>query len=136
MWPLTIPQRAVLRAFVAAEHKAPDGPAAPVRLRIGISDHRIYEGLVDAIVAPGESRWTELRADLSAYAGWKWSLFYRPDRVTWRIVLAADAMGTGRSRAVWGTPQILADSESAREHSKRRAQNLELGARDTGPVFY
>jgi hypothetical protein len=119
VWPLPLPRRGAFRAFVAL---AAEGTGQPARLRVGVSDHRVYEGLAEVMVPPGDSRWIELRADLSAYAGWKWSLFYQPDRVTWRIVLAADATGAAPARAVWGSPEILTDTDSALEYTARRRQ--------------
>jgi hypothetical protein len=62
----------------------------------------------------------DLRTDLSAYAGFKWSLFYRPDRTTWRLVLAADAVAGVPGRAVWGRPEIVADEASAKEYVAAR----------------
>lgn len=118
IWPMPLPRRGSFRAFVSLAQRTDP----PVRLRIGVSDHRIYEGLADVTVPPDGGRWIELRADLSAYAGWKWSLFYRPDRVSWRIVLSADATGAAPSRAVWGSPEILADTKSALEYAARRRQ--------------
>ncbi|MGH9371214.1 MAG: hypothetical protein ACRD15_06755, partial [Vicinamibacterales bacterium] len=59
---------------------------------------------------------------LSAYAGFKWSLFYRPDRITWRVVLATDAVGSGSPRAIWGSPEIVTDHRSAREYVTRRRE--------------
>lgn len=119
-WSLPLPKRGVFQAFVAL----PDPPAgtagAPIRLRVGVSDHRIFEGLSDVTLTPGERRWFSLRADLSAYAGWQWSLFYRPDRVTWRLNLAADGAEAAHAIAVWGSPEIVTDSESAREYAIRR----------------
>jgi hypothetical protein len=119
-WSLPLPRHGIFHAFVALAD-APGGTARPaVRLRVGISDHRTYEGLSDIIVAPGDRGWTDVRADLSAYAGWKWSLFYRPDRVTWRVVLATDATGDAPAMAVWGSPEIVTDTQSAREYAARR----------------
>jgi hypothetical protein len=118
IWPLPLPRRAVFRAYVAAAHAA----SPPMRLRVGVSDHRIYEGLADVTVAAGDRRWIEVRADLSAYAGRKWSVFYRPDRMTWRLVLSADAIGTSPAQAVWGLPEILTDTESALEFQARRRE--------------
>jgi len=117
---LPLPRHGVFHAFVTLA----DGPAvamaAPVRLRVGVSDHRTYEGVTELILAPGTRTWIDLRADLSAYAGWKWSLFYRPDRITWRIVLAADATENVPVTVLWGAPEIVTDTESAREYTARR----------------
>ena len=119
IWPLPLPHRGSFRAFVAAA--GPSGaPVGPVRVRVGISDDRIYEGLAEAVLTPGAPHWVEIRADLSAYAGWKWSVFYHPDRTTWRIVLASDPMGGTPATVMWGTPQILTDPDSALEYASRR----------------
>lgn len=114
---LPLPRHGVFHAFAALG----EGPApTTVRLRVGVSDHRIYEGLTELILVPGERTWIDLRADLSAYAGWKWSLFYRPDRVTWRVVLAADATDNVPATVFWASPEIVTDTESAREYAARR----------------
>jgi hypothetical protein len=118
--PLPLPRHGVFRAVVALADPAPGVRAAAVRLRIGVSDHRIYEGVTEAILRPGERTWMDIRADLSAYAGWKWSLFYRPDRTTWRVVLAADATEGVPATVFWGMPEIVTDTTSAREYSARR----------------
>jgi hypothetical protein len=118
VWPLSLPRGAIFRAFVAAEGLAP-GAGSPVRLRVGVSDHRIYEGLAEAMLRPGGT-WQELRADLSAYAGWKWSLFYTPERVTWRLVLAADATSSSPATVLWGGPEILTDVQGARDYAAQR----------------
>ena len=114
--PLRLPRRGALRASVTLEGA---DPSAAVRFRVGISDDRIYEGLGEIIVKGGERGWTDLRADLSPFAGVKWSLFYRPDRVIWRLVLATDAVAHVPARGVWGTPEIVADETSAREYARR-----------------
>lgn len=114
---LPLPRRGSLRAAVAI---GDDAPSAAVRFRIGVSDHRIYEG-IEQVVVTGTSRgWVDVRADLSAYAGFKWSLFYRPDRVVWRLVLATDPAGPSPARAFWGRPEIVTDAGSAREYLVRR----------------
>ncbi len=115
--PLPLPRHGRLTAFAAID---PDSSQVPVRVRIGISDDRVYESLTETTLSPGDPRWMALSTDLSAYAGWKWSLFYRPERVMWRLVLAADAIGGAPTRALWGSPEILTDSESAKEYSTRR----------------
>ena len=118
-WSMPLPRRAVFQSAVALTSPPPGVSPAPVRLRIGISDHRTFEGLSEVTLTPG-SGWTDLRADLSAYAGWKWSLFYRPDRVTWRLNLSADAIGGQPAVALWSRPEIVTDTQSAREYSTRR----------------
>ena len=119
-WTLPLPRRGVLHLFVALADDASGSPAGPVRFRLGISDHRIFESLEDVTLTPEQRGWHALRSDLSAYAGWKWSLFYRPDRIRWNVVLAADALEGTPSSAVWGSPEILTDTQSAREYSVRR----------------
>jgi predicted component of type VI protein secretion system len=118
--PLPLPRHGVLRAMVALSDPAPGVRAAAVRLRVGVSDHRIYEGITEVILRPGERTWMDIRADLSAYAGWKWSLFYRPDRTTWRVVLAADATDNVPATVFWGMPEIVTDTTSARDYAARR----------------
>lgn len=119
-WSLPLPERGVFRASVALADPPGGAPAAAVRLRVGVSDHRIFEGLGAVTLEPDARRWFDLQADLSAYAGWKWSLFYRPGRQTWRLNLAADAAGGAPALAVWGSPSIVTDSEAAREYAIRR----------------
>jgi hypothetical protein len=92
-----------------------------VRVRLGISDNRVYEGLAEHTLNPGTG-WTEFRTDLSAYAGIKASLFYRPDRITWRLVLSTDRVGPAPATAVLGSPEILTDVSSAKEYLTRRQQ--------------
>jgi hypothetical protein len=119
IWSLPLPRRGLFRAFVAVD---PAGtPATAVRFRLGVSDNRVYEALADRALTV-ERGWTEVDADLSAYAGRKWSLFYRPDRITWRIVLSTDALGQVPVRAIWGSPEILTDLPAAKEYLARRRQ--------------
>ena len=118
--PLPLPRRGVLRAFAALAPPSPDRAPVSVRLRVGVSDDRIYERLTDVILTPGQRGWVDVRTDLSAYAGWKWSLFYRPERVMWRVVLAADAIDGIPTTAVWGSPEIVTDRDGAKEYSERR----------------
>ncbi len=117
---LPLPRRGVFHAFVALA-EAPAG-TVPVgaRLRVGVSDDRTYDPLAELVLVPGAHGWTELRTDLSAYAGWKWSVFYRPDWTVWRVVLAVDAVATGPAAVLWGEPEIETDTESAREYVSRR----------------
>jgi hypothetical protein len=123
IWSLPLPHRGRFRAYVAAVPGQSTPPAGPVRVRVGISDNRIYEGLGEAVLATAEPRWVEISADLSAHAGWQWSLFYHPDRITWRIVLAADPMSDTPPQVLWGSPQILTDTDSALEYTARRQRH-------------
>jgi hypothetical protein len=115
---LSLPQHGVFRAYATLADPTPGALASSARLRIGISDDRVYEGLAEATLAPGARGWMDIKADLSGYAGWKWSLFYRPDRITWRLVLAADPL-EGAPTLVWGSPEIATDTRSAREYIAR-----------------
>jgi hypothetical protein len=118
--PLPLPRRGVLRAAAALDPASPDQRAASVRLRVGVSDDRIYERLTDVVLTQGQRGWVDVRTDLSAYAGWKWSLFYHPERVMWRVVLAADAIDGVPTTALWGSPEIVTDGDGAKEYSTRR----------------
>jgi hypothetical protein len=100
----------VLHTDVAVS--SPNGRAS-VAFRIGISDDRIYETLIERQV-PSGSQWTPLAASLSGYAGPQFSLFYRPDRRRWRLVLAATPVEGLPDVVFWGAPGIDTDAESAR----------------------
>lgn len=115
---LSLPRRGVFHTYAALADPPPGAPSPSARLRIGISDDRVYEALTEATLAPGARGWIEITADLSGYAGWKWSLFYRPDRITWRLVLAADPL-EGVPTVVWGSPEVATDTRSAREYAAR-----------------
>lgn len=117
---LPLPRHGVFHAFVSLGEAPATAQNGAAHLRVGISDDRVYEGLTETDLVPGTRGWMELRADLSAYAGWKWSVFYRPDRITWRIVLAADRLSTGSATVLWGEPEIDTDARSAREYIARR----------------
>jgi hypothetical protein len=120
-WAIPIPRRGTFRAFVAS------AGAAPVRIRIGVSDSRVSEELAAAAVTAG-SGWSTITADLSAYAGWKISLFYRPDGQTWRVNLSADAIGGIPGRVAWGEPEIVTDTADALEYARRRLRITRSGA--------
>jgi len=114
IWSTHVPRKATLNLDAAV---LPSRSPAVVRFRIGVSDHRIYEALFDrtVTVAPGaDTAWSPVSVDLSAYAGRKWSIFYQPDRVEWRLVLSTDKIQGAGVRAVWGEPGIDTDVKSAR----------------------
>jgi hypothetical protein len=116
-WTLALPRHGAFRARLAAA-------AAPLRVRIGVSDARIYEQLAELEVQPGTG-WSVIDADLSAYAGWKFSLFYRPERRAWRLNLSADALSGVPATVAWGQPQIFAPGGAdALEYANRKAQPI------------
>lgn len=114
-WTLPIPRRATFRAVIAPASNA------PARVRLGVSDARIYEALAAVDVPPGGG-WSPLTADLSAYAGWKVSLFYRPEHQAWHVNVSIDAIGGAPARVALGSPEIVTDREAAGEYAKRRAR--------------
>jgi hypothetical protein len=120
---LPIPRRSTFAVRVAIDGGIDGAPPQPLRFRVGVSDDRIFEQLAEVLLTPGvPAGWTELRADLSAYAGWQWSLFYRPEERRWRLVLSTDAVSGVRGRGVWGAPGIDGDRSAAREHVERSAR--------------
>lgn len=86
---------------------------------MGVSDDRIYERIAQETTTPERRGWVSVLADLSLYAGWKWSLFYRPDSHPWRLVLSVDTNGAA-TRALWATPGIDADRAAAHDFAQRR----------------
>ncbi len=116
IWTLRFPRRATFHAQIAAPALPPGGI---VTFRVGVSDDRIYERVAQAAVTGATAGWTPLGADLSAYAGWKWSLFYRPESHPWRLVLSADTNGV-TTRALWGSPGIDTDRARAREFARQK----------------
>lgn len=119
IWALPVPRSSMFRARIAASE-------APVRARIGVSDARIYEQLAEVTVQPGAG-WSMLEADLSAYAGWKFSLFYRPDGRQWRLNLSVDAPTGVPGRIAVGSPEIVASRASALEYAGRKARLTRSG---------
>jgi hypothetical protein len=117
-WSFPLPRRGLFRASLALDGAADS--AASVRFRLGVSDRHIYEGLGDRTLTAGQQGWIDFSSSLSAYAGFQWSIFYRPDRITWNVVLAADHAGGGAVRAVWGAPEIVTDHRAAKEYVARR----------------
>ena len=91
---------------------------ASVRFRVGVSDDRIYEALSEVVLAKHDAP-KAITVDLSAYAGRKWSIFYHPDRITWRLTLSADAMGGVPGAALWGAPRVMTTQEGAVEYLRR-----------------
>lgn len=96
-WTLQFPETAEVVARVAIVDGSATGRG--VTIRLGISDNRRYHELLreqlPAGVPGSPLSWTTIRADLHEYSGWKWSLFYQPSRLTWRLIVNADATPGG-----------------------------------------
>jgi hypothetical protein len=100
---VNMPARARFRSAVALQSAAGTG----VTVRMGIADARAYDELLRVGVQPaptGVDPWTPIDVDLGAYSGWQWSIFYRPARITWKLVLNADATPGGS--VVWLNPIV------------------------------
>ncbi len=97
-WPVRFSQRVNLDASVALTADAAGAPAG-VTLRIGLSDDRWYNEIlrvkIDPVAAGAAPAWQPIRVDLSPFSGWKFSLFYRPSRIAWKLIVNADATPGG-----------------------------------------
>jgi hypothetical protein len=91
---------------------------APVRFRLGVADNRTYEPLAQVTVMKADGA-RPFSVDLSAYAGWKWSLFYHPDRIAWRLILSADAVDGVPGAGVWGAPRVMTTPDGEMEYRER-----------------
>lgn len=89
---------------------------ATAEFRIGISDRRTYETLAIRIASAGDcaAAVSPMTIDLSGFAGWQWSLFYRPDERTWELILGVTGMGGEIRGALWGMARVETDSREAR----------------------
>lgn len=116
-WQVRLPERAVLQVLVGLKQEAWPIEGDGVLFRIGIGEGRIpYEELVNRVVnpygRPEDRRWIPLTVDLGPYSGFKWSLFYHPGRLLWRIVFNTNAglpgsVDTRGDMPVWAEPRIL-----------------------------
>ena len=117
-WTVFVPHRAHLQAYVAF----PAGASGAVAVRIGVSDNRIYNTLTETTVTTadaGGTEWIPIAADLSLYAGRKWSLFYRPDETKWRIIVGTHLLAGAVPSVYLGSLAVVTDTEGAREYLRR-----------------
>jgi hypothetical protein len=102
IWTARLPERAWIDTAVMLT--AGSGATA----RIGVSDLRLYEGLtrieLKASAGGMPDAWHDVRVDLHRYAGWQWSVFYRPSETEWRLIFSADA--TPEGTIAWARPMI------------------------------
>lgn len=121
-WIMPVPHRATLRFYAAVPPAAGD---ASVSFRVGISDNRRYETLAEHTITSADTAargWIPVAVDLSAYAGRKFSLFYRPDRIRWRIVIGTHVLAGAPGVVYLGEPAITTDVDAAHEYAKRIIQ--------------
>jgi hypothetical protein len=111
---LRFPKRSLVRTSVGARRGA---ASTDILFRIGISDDRVYEELARHVVKADTPGWTDVRVDLSRYAGWQWSLFYHPDRRCWNLIFNVSAShGTAPAvEGLWAQPALYTDSAAQRD---------------------
>ena len=118
IWTIPVPRRGRL---VLTPALASSPLPSVVRFRAGVSDNRIYEGLAETTLrAADDGIGTRWEIDLSDYAGLKWSLFYQPDRLAWRLVLNTELLEGAPTRALWIEPGIYTDVPAARHYFHKR----------------
>ena len=120
-WKLFVPHRGHLQTFIAF----PDTARGTIVFRVGVSDGRIYNTVAETTLdANAASGWTPVDVDLSLYAGRQRSLFYRPDRTRWQIILATRVLSGHVPQVYLGMPALLTDVEGAREYLRRLTNAL------------
>jgi hypothetical protein len=118
-WRLFVPRRGTLQFYAAVPAT---GGEASIAFRIGISDNRRYQTLTEPTVTSSDMRargWIPVTADLSPYAGRKWSVFYRPDEIRWTVVIGTHVVSGAPGAAYIGSPAISTDVAGAREYATR-----------------
>lgn len=110
IWRLRIPPGAELRTGLAVDPRAAQDGG--VLFRIGLSDGRTYEELlntaVDPTAGPEDRRWIPAVVNMSRYGGTKLSLFYHPAATAWELIFnASPATPGGIARPLWGRPTIV-----------------------------
>jgi len=109
VWTVRIPLRATLTAYAGLAPDRTGKYAGAAVFRIGVSGGKLYEKAYERRMSPStveaDRGFVPIAVDLSAWAGWQWSLFYRPSERAWNIVLSVD--GTKSSDTpLWLAPAI------------------------------
>jgi len=107
IWLVRLPAHSHIHTAVALAPEPDGSVGAGVTARVGISDERSYDQLflLKLTADPsGAVVWRDVDIDLGAYAGWQWSVFYRPSEITWRINFSADLAPSGT--LAWARPSI------------------------------
>jgi hypothetical protein len=105
IWKISVPNDGWLRAALALKPEAWTMEGDGVLFRIGVSDGRKYDELlnqhVNPFAVPGDRRWIPVIVDLSAYGGEQVELIFNTN---------SSVPGKGddsrNDLAVWGAPQI------------------------------
>jgi hypothetical protein len=121
-WRMPLPHRGTLQFFAAVP--SAHGYAS-VAFRIGISDNRRYDTLVEPTITTADTSergWLPVSADLSPFAGRKWSVFYRPDEIRWSVVIGTHVIAGSPGVVYLGKPSITTDLPGAREYAARVVQ--------------
>jgi hypothetical protein len=119
IWQTFVPHRGRLQVFVAFPAEA----SGSVAVRVGVSDNRIYNTVAETTIATANrTAWVPVDADVSLYAGRKWSLFYRPDETKWRIILGTHVLAGTVANVYLGAPALVTDVEGAREFLRRQTR--------------
>lgn len=109
VWTVRIPRRATLTGHAGLAPDRTGKYAGDAVFRIGVSGGRIYEQVFERRMTPVEVEsdrtFVPIAVDLSAWAGWQWSLFYRPSESTWNLVFSVDGART-TDTPLWLAPAI------------------------------
>jgi hypothetical protein len=104
-WKITVPPDAWLRAWLAVKPEAWGKEGDGVLFRVGISDGRTYEELLNQYIDPhrqqNDRRWFPVQLDLSAYGGTDAQLIFN-------VNSSLPKQGDDRRNdlAFWGRPEI------------------------------
>jgi hypothetical protein len=106
IWKVTVPNDASLRAALGIKPDAWDKEGDGVLFRIGISDGRTYEELLNQHVNPaqveGDRKWVPVNIDLSAYAGEEVEIIFNTNSS-----LPGRGDDSRHDWALWATPRIV-----------------------------
>ena len=95
-WTVRMPRQSRLTGSAALMPSPTGTTSSGVVLRLGVSNDRTYERFWRlALDRASEARWQPIDIDLSAYSGWKFSVFYQPPLRDWKLVLSVDAAPGG-----------------------------------------
>ena len=109
VWTVRIPRRAVLTARIGMLPDRSGKYDGDASFRFGVSGGRLYEKLFERTLNPRDEAadrvMIPVSVDLGAYAGWQWSLFYRPSETSWGLVFSVDHSGSSVT-PVWVQPTV------------------------------